>query len=242
MQGIQLIAALLLAAWPILARGQSPATLCPGDKSLNESRIKAGRWNLQVTAKRAGQAESMHGQQEIRRITVAGKPAFQLVQVYHSTRHTATDTTVMLAEGLVPVSHRSHSNRRQLDLNFAGRSVTGRTVTGGTATPFQRETAEPVFDSSALELILAAVPLKSGFRTRMPMYIHEQNGLVWHDLTVLGEESVQMGSAAVPAWQVEVKTPTFNITYLISKQTQDALGMRTSNANMSFQMKREPIS
>jgi hypothetical protein len=237
----QLASILMVAALPILASGQAPPNLCPGDKSLEANRIKAGRWNMEITATRDGQSQSLHGLQEISRITVAGKAAIQLVQVYHSPRGTNTDTTIALADGLTPVSHRGHSAARQMELNFAGKSVTGRTVAGGTATPFQRETAEPVFDSSALDLILTALPLKSGFRARLPMYIHEQNGLVWHDISVVGEESMPMGSAAVPVWQVEVKTPTFNITYLIGKQTQDALGMRSSSGNMSFQMVRRPV-
>ncbi|MGH7459756.1 MAG: hypothetical protein ACREMA_01850, partial [Longimicrobiales bacterium] len=200
--------AVALSALPGLAAAQAVNTLGPGDSQLDGKRIKPGRWKLEMMVTRDGQTQSsMHGEQEIRRVIIDGKPALELVQVFHSPRGTRTDTTRILAAGLTPISHRSYGMGASKELNFTGRIVSGSMASNGVSSvPFRKETEQPTFDSAALELVIAAAPLGAGFRARMPMYVHEQNGLVWHDIAVTGEESVDASGSAIPVWRVEVKT------------------------------------
>jgi hypothetical protein len=237
----RVLATLTLALVPQLVHAQQTPNLSPGDARLDGRRIKPARWTMELVAIRNGKEDPpMHSEQEVRRIEVDGQAALQIVQVFHSPRGTTVDTSVALVDGMKPIRHRSQGVGRVLDLDFAGKVVTGRSAASG-ASPqsFRNETAEPVFDSGALHIILAAAPLAAGFRARLPMYVHEQGGLLWHDVAVTGEELVQIGKESVPAWQVEVKTSIFNVTYLIGKNGEH-LGARATRDNMGFRMVRMP--
>ncbi len=241
-RAIRLLAVLTLVL-PPMAHGQEAPNLSPGDARLDGRSIKPARWTMELISIRDGkEGPAIHSEQEVRRIEIEGKPALQFVQVFHSPRGTTVDTTVLLVDGLKPVRHRSHSAARVLDLDFAGNVVSGRSASNGAAPqPFRKETTEPVFDSGALDIILAAAPLAAGFRARLPMYVHEQGGLLWHEVEVTGEELVQLAGESVPAWKVDVKTSIFNVTYLIGKN-REPLGARATSGNMGFRMVRKPAS
>jgi hypothetical protein len=85
----------------------------------------------------------------------------------------------------------------------------------------------PTFDAAMLDMILASLPLATGYTTRLPVYIEELGGLAWFAVAVAGETTV--GSR--PAWDVRVTHPRYEIRYSIGRDDRQFLGGRVEYPN-----------
>jgi hypothetical protein len=165
--------------------------------------------------------------QSISRIVVNGKNAIQSITTVKTGRGTGADSAVFSAADLAPIWHRSTNPGRTMHLAFEGSHVTGSvTPAGGTVQPVNHTTPIPTFDSSMLDLIIAALPLKAGFEARIPIYIFESDGLVWLDVKVASESDILVAGRTIPVFEVDTHTPKGDTRYSISRLDREVV--RTS--------------
>jgi hypothetical protein len=219
---------------------QEPPVVLPGDPQINASRIKPGRWTMEMRMSRPGAPDAVRSAQyELTKSTVKGKPALVYTMTLETPRGAMVDSTVVLESGLHPVQHRGHSPARTLALDFDGVHVTGQyTEPNGTPKPIHTMGEQRVFDSAAVDLILMSLPLKTGYRARIPAYVYENGGAVWHELEVLREYEAESSSGKVPAFEVAVKTTEFTASYTIAKSSHALIGTNAARGEMQFKMTR----
>lgn len=209
------IAALLLA--PAALQAQT----LPGSDELDDSRIEPAEWEVTIVF-RNGDVERPVG---TTRYELAALPGGAWAYITETTteRGTATDTSIARRGTLEPIRHRSHAIPRTLTLDYAGTSVTGSYAPAdGEPRSIERRTAVPTFDAAMLDLILAALPLATGYHTRLPMYIEEQEGLVWFDVDVVGETTV----GEIDAWDVRITMPRFAVGFFLARDDHRFLAGR----------------
>ena len=228
----------LVCASPLAA--QEPPVLLPGDPQLNASQIKPGRWTMEMRMSRPGAPDAVRSAQyELTKSTVKGRPALVYTMTTETPRGAMVDSTVVLESGLQPVQHRGHSPMRTLELNFDGVHVTGQYIEpNGSPKPIHSMGEQRVFDSAAVDLILMSLPLKTGYRARIPAYVYENGGAVWHELEVLREYEAESSSGKVAAYEIAVRTPEFTANYTIAKNNHVLIGTTAARGEMQFKVTR----
>jgi hypothetical protein len=237
---IPVLAGALVVVWGSQLCGQEPPTILPGDPQINAAQIKTGRWTMEMRMSRPGAADmTRSAQYELARTTVKGKPALVYTVMLETPRGAMVDSTVVLESGLEPVQHRGHNPVRTLELNYDGVHITGQLIeASATAKPIHSMGEQRVFDSAAIDLILMALPLKAGYRARVPAYIYESGGAVWHEVEVLREYEAEAQGGKVPAYEVVVRTPEFTANYTIAKATHVLIGTSATRGEMQFKTLR----
>jgi hypothetical protein len=217
-------APLLLAILALPAALQ--AQTLPGSPELDDTQLKPGSWEIDITMKR--------GEQTIRAGTTryelarVGESHWRLVSVTESQVGTAADTTLVETGTLLPVSHRSHAVPRTLSLSFHGTRVTGAyTPRDSAARAIDRVTEVPTFDAAFMEIVLGALPLAPGYITRLPLFIEERGGLTWAEVKVSGQRQL----ADVAAWEVRVGLAGYDVTYLLAREGRLPLGGKVHYPN-----------
>jgi len=74
-----------------------------------------------------------------------------------------------------------------------------------------------------MDLVIAALPLRTGFSARIPFYIFERNGLAWLELDVAAETDIQLAGITVPTWDVHAKTDLGDVRYFIDRRSREVV-------------------
>ena len=234
-------AVLLLLVMASAVSAQEPRVIRPGDPAIDVTRLKPGRWTMEMTMFRgqndAGQAVG-RSEMELTQLQRDSKPALLLVQTTTSPRGTMVDSVAVWRDGLRPITHRSRGPRT-LEIDFHAKSATGKIGPVDSAQSFTRELPELPFDAGAMDLVFQTLSLEAGYQAKLPMYIHELGGLVWHDLTVTGETEVEQNGTRIPAWKLKVATPTFTAAYTLAKQTGVVLGIEVERQGTILRITRK---
>jgi hypothetical protein len=202
------------------------AQTLPGGAAIDDSRIRPAHWEVTMTL-RLGDREVMGGTMTYEIAELPGGLWAYITQT-NTQLGTATDTSIAKRGTLEPVRHRSHAAPRTLSLDYAGRTVTGVHAPRDSAPRLiERTTEVPTFDAAMLDMILASLPLATGYTTRLPVYIEELGGLAWFAVAVAGE--ITVGSR--PAWDVRVTHPRYEIRYSIGRDDRQFLGGRVEYPN-----------
>lgn len=116
----------------------------------------------------------------------------------------SVDTNTYRATNLAPLTHYSTGGGRVFSLTYLGDSALGiKQPEAGPAERFSVRVAEPVFDASAMDLLLEVLPLRDGYTARIPFFNHEKANVVWTRLRVVGVEPVaRAGGRTRMAWHV----------------------------------------
>lgn len=154
----------------------------------------------------------------------SGKPSLLRVSVFRMGERAIIDSMLTRRNDLAGVWEVSHQPTKDMRLNFNGARVTGAvTTTNGKVDTVDASMAEPAYNSSDTDIIVASLPFKPGLKLALPIYIYEQNGLVVDTVNVVGRESLTLGSSTRPVWRVEKKNGTTVTTYWIDADTREAL-------------------
>lgn len=131
------------------------------------------------------------------------------------------DTAIAKATTLEPIYHSGRNRGGTLVLNFSGMSVKGQKVVqpGDSVIVIDQTLSQKLFDSNLYDLVVRFLPLKEGYRARIPTYIFEQGGLSWYDVAVKGSERV----GADETWVVESVHGKVTVTFWIDKQSRELL-------------------
>ena len=164
-------------------------------------------------------------------------------QTFDFQGQTSVDSAFFQHSTLIPRWHRSHNPKRIMKLDFQGRTVKGSYhPTGQPVEAINQLMEEPVFDSNILDLVIAALPLKQGYTAKVPFYVYEEGGLVWHNVTVEGEDVLRLSSGhTATCWKVLTANPKREITFWIEKKTREVFRSVVTLPNGEFRMERDEL-
>lgn len=138
------------------------------------------------------------------------------------------DSMVSRAVTLAPLSERTRTPSRIVSYDFVtGRRVTGRMGPDTAATRFEASLPHPAFNSTDLDMLLTALPLRAHFRVELPLYDPEYPGFRMATVRVEGEAQVATTGGPRRAWVVSVEEPRHPpLSYQIDAVTHDVLEKR----------------
>ena len=221
---------LVCLALPTLSAAQEANPVLPGDKSLNTKSLRAGSWSMTWSGSRGTMTmPPVKLDYELKQTSLGGKDVWLFVQVVNSPRGKGVDSTWVTLD-LQPIAHRGTAPQRTLKLDFAGTVVHGEyKPINGDAKAIHFEEKHPIFDSSVLDLIIGALPLRDGYKARIPVYIYEQGGTSWQEVSV---------KDAAANWEVQVLNNGTVITYQVSKSTREILSGSMNNNDIKVVLTR----
>jgi hypothetical protein len=154
------------------------------------------------------------------------------------------DTAVAELSTLRAVSHRSHQPTRTMRFDFAEQEALGTVMNVGAGSgavaklePVQQNIGGPIFDSNVIELVIAALPLSSGFHAELPFFIYERGGRVPMSVAVRERTRAEFSTLGTrEAWVVTVGVPDAPATVWVDAETRAVLRVRYDIAarGMSF--------
>ena len=190
-----------------VAQQESTNQLWVGSAPIDVARIIPGIDSMSQTITRDG--EKSAGPVRVEEIAFETKDGKQLV------RHTTTtsgewgfmaDTAYYDALTLAPVRHRSVTSRQSYDLRFCGNQMGGTTQKAGEPAEDVRATLDqPAYDPSSTVLLARALPLREGYRARIPVFNHETGSTRYVNVEVTGSETMRTdASTEAPVWMVSM--------------------------------------
>lgn len=198
------------AAGGLSALPDSAFPLVPvGSPLVDGARLHPDSNTLRMVLSQGGQSRQAGTMtQVLRPVTVDGRAAYLRVQIVSApgAGDVAVDSAYVNRKTLAPIRRISRDPGRRTAYVFEGAHVVGAiTDASGKTQPLDQHLDAPLFDSNPLDLVIRALPLKTGFRARLPTYEPELGGRIVVRIDVLGQDSAQDSSGhMVPAWVVEV--------------------------------------
>lgn len=225
-------AVLSLALLPVAVWAQAPV-VGPGDPSIDGRLIKAGTYAFAMTATTSGKTLDLGTMTyETTALVINGDSVWRLVQRVETKLGNSTDTVVVARSTLAPRSLRGFSPEGSITLTYNGVKITGEhRDPEGSAQAVALTLARTAFDDSSSDLVLAALPFKTGYAVRLPMFAYE-SGVTMNEVTVLGETTVN----GVSAWSVEMVTQDGTLTYAFSKADHSTLGATMNTVGLTITM------
>jgi hypothetical protein len=124
-----------------------------------------------------------------------------------------TDTTVAMVATLAPISERTHTPARIVMYDFRYLHSTGHMGPDDSLAPINDSLPQPAFNSTDLDMLVTALPLRAGFKAAIPLYDPEFPGFRIAELRVTGTEWVATASGARRAWLLSVAQPSRPLMY-----------------------------
>lgn len=153
------------------------------------------------------------------------------------------DTAVAELNTMRAVAHRSHQPTKTMRFDFAGGNADGivrataATDSATAASTVHQSLGGAIFDSNVIDLVVASLPLASGFSTELPFFIYERGGRVAMPVAVRERATVRFPSLGErDAWVVTVGVPGAPATIWVDAKTHAVLRVRYDIAarGMSF--------
>jgi len=144
------------------------------------------------------------------------------------------DTAVAELSTLRAVAHRSHQPTRTMRFDFVGSNAEGTVseiaASGDSAKPTQavhQSLGGPIFDSNVIDLVVASLPLRSGFSAELPFFIYERGGRVPMAVAVRDHAVVKFPKLGErDTWIVTVGVPGAPATIWVDAMTHAVLRVR----------------
>jgi hypothetical protein len=141
------------------------------------------------------------------------------------------DTALAELQTLRAVAHRSHQPTRVMRFTFSGNDAEGTVSSRGSArdsiTQVRQQLGGPIFDSNVIDLVVAALPLRQGFKADLPFFIYERGGRV--SIPVAVRERATVAFAPIgprEVWVVAVDVPGAPATVWVDTRTHAVLRVR----------------
>lgn len=171
----------------------------------------------------------------------AGPPLLEVEQRFPSGGGEIVDTAVGELRTLRAVAHRSHQPSRTMRFAFDSTSAHGVVTflrpAGDSVVDVQQSLGGPIFDSNVIDLVAAALPLRTGFAADIPFFIYERGGRVVMPVGVRERATVdftKLGRRDV--WVVSVGVPGAPATVWVDARTRRVVRVRydVSARGLSF--------
>lgn len=124
-----------------------------------------------------------------------------------------TDTTIAAVATLAPISERTHTPSRVVMYDFQYLHSTGEMGPDDSLAPIDDTLPQPAFNSTDLDMLVTALPLRAGFQAAIPLYDPEFPGFRAAELRVTGTASVATAGGARRAWLLSVAQPSRPLMY-----------------------------
>lgn len=127
------------------------------------------------------------------------------------------DTLVDVHKTLVPVAHRSLSDRMAESLDFADGRVSGSLLlANGVSVPVDMPLPPLTYNSSSFDLVLRASPLEEDWAATVPVFLPNTRASVDLRARVTGMEAID-GAAC---WRVEAEFTGMPVTFWVDAETR----------------------
>ncbi|HEU4996330.1 MAG TPA: hypothetical protein VFT29_16045 [Gemmatimonadaceae bacterium] len=139
------------------------------------------------------------------------------------------DTAIAELHTLRAVAHQSHQPTRTMRFAFDGNDVEGevRAKGGDSVTHVHQALGGPIFDSNIIDLVVAALPLRTGFRAELPFFIYERGGRIPMPVAVRDRATVMFPHLGQrDAWIITVGVPGAPATIWVDTKTRAVLRVR----------------
>lgn len=207
----------LLSAAPVVA--QSTDTLAVGSPAITAAHLAAGVDTFQLYVSIDGAFEQVGTAVHENHVSdEGGRPV--LVRGEHIVLITgeslSADTFALARETLAPLWYRSTSSTERVAIEFSGAGVSGSQRKGGQSKPVTAALGQRAFLAAATDLLLGALPLRTGFAAVLPVY-DVADGLAYATVEVTEVEEIGRG---VQAWRIEVQGGAAPGTYWLDRESR----------------------
>ena len=200
-----LIALFLLVAVADTVRGEKDSKSDPA-ASLDAGVIKEMHLEYKVNMAIPGRPMTVDISRTIKKAKSGKRPIWRIISTSETQMGTAVDTFEIDAKTLLPVSWRARFAQVSIEMNYRENAVKGSIDAGsGSVMPVDVSLEKPVLgDGSAFEVVLPALPLKKGYKTRIDMFDSEKQEVRSMALEVVGEETVTVPAGTFETIAVEM--------------------------------------
>lgn len=140
---------------------------------------------------------------EVQMISTSRGPALQHVVRVERGASSVTDTNVYDPATLAAQRHVSSGGGRVFTLDYSDGTAVGRKVrANGDVEEFSARLDAPIFDASALDLVLRTLPLSDGYVARMTFFNHEKGNTISVRLEARSDSVLDASAKRVHAWRV----------------------------------------
>ena len=175
--------------------------------AVNAGQVADGAFVFTSNIEFPGNAISMDIKRTINRQTDEGRAVLEIQSDSSSAMGEISDRFVLDGNTLRPIRREIQQGQASINIAYDSREVTGAISMGTNEIPISIELEAPVLGSdAALEATLAGMSLQDGFRT--PLRYAEvgmQQRIRFFQLTVDGQETVEVPAGSFETWKVELK-------------------------------------
>ena len=243
-----LLLLIVIADFACVARRSQPPVV-PGLGLQFERPVRADTIVYQRSLSRGGQ-DSSTGTRTVVLMTLpsTGPTQLQVEQRFPGRGGEIVDTAVAELGTLRALAHESHQPTRTMRFAFgtdvADGSVAFHTGSGDSVVAVHQALGGPIFDSNVIDLVVASLPLRTGFSADLPFFFYERGGRVMMRVTVRERATVafaKLGERDV--WVVTVAVPGAPATMWIDAKAHVAVRVRYDFSGSSFTDERvTPLS
>lgn len=180
-------------------------TVQAGDTVVDAARLKPFSLLRQLTLTRGDTVKPFGTQSEqLTSDTLDGRPVLLDILTFETPNATTVDSSWIDPRTLRPIRMRSSNAARVVSLDFDGRHVRHGTApsTGAPTTLNHRLDIRP-FEWNMFGLALSALPLRTGYRATMPVYMDRFGRVIWYAVEVVRDTSlVRANGRHAPMWEV----------------------------------------
>lgn len=168
--------------------------------------VQAMELQYSMTMKVGEQEINMDLTRTVAAVEYEGQQTWRITSSTQSPMGAAADTFYIDKESLLPIARRAQQGMGSIKLDYHDGAIKGRMKMGPQDIPIDVKLAAPVMaDDSALEVILAALPLAPGYETTLRTFDVLSQKVRPMSLKVTGKETVSVKAGSFETYIVEIQ-------------------------------------
>jgi hypothetical protein len=221
---------LFLIMGPVISA--QPTVIRPGSASMNIEQIESEKAHFIIYKYDEGELSRLGELTDQLQRQEDGAILQRIQHLQFDGQPLHTDSVMADARSLLPKSHHSRNEFRNIDLDFRKRLVQGQfAASNGEIIPINYALLEPVFDSNWADVALRTLPLEAGYQAMVKTFEVSSQGratLVDYHIKVSSERAkVEFEGSSVNAWVVKQTKPGSFTTFYVHPANRKVLQIRT---------------
>jgi dipeptidyl aminopeptidase/acylaminoacyl peptidase len=175
--------------------------------AVEPSRLAKGEFGYETTLSMGEQEMKIPAQRLIETAEVDDQSVIRIFSTSQGPMGEASDELLLDAENLRPISRSVNQAGASINVSFGSQEVSGSIEAGGQTIPISIDLDAPIFaGESALEAVLASLPLSEGYRTSLRVAeVGAQQRVRFFSVEVQGSETVEVPAGSFEAWRIAVE-------------------------------------